>query len=202
MFWGKNIKSGETFSFDSDKSILDQDLNITNISLSDGMDNTKYFLKITNNGQTYQLCSLDKNRDSITSSLSFNVKKGMKLSVKGGNKGTVSITGFVEKFKSENKSEVEEINTDNIKEKEEKAPQIKNKNKNEKKEEKEKEKEKKIEKEEEEDENIDDDIGDDDDDDDDGEIDDELNEESDEENEEKEKKQEKKKRRKRKNRRE
>ena len=123
MFWGKNIKSGETFSFDSEKSNLDQQLNITNISLSEPLDNTKYYLKFTNNGQTYQLCSLDKNKDSITSSLSFTIKKGMKLSVKGGNKGTISVTGFLESFNLENDNEIEEINTDKKKEeiKEEKA---------------------------------------------------------------------------------
>ena len=112
MFWGKNIKSGETFSFDSEKSNLDQQLNITNISLSEPLDNTKYYLKFTNNGQTYQLCSLDKNKDSITSSLTFTIKKGMKLSVKGGNKGTISVTGFLESFNLENVNEIEEINTD------------------------------------------------------------------------------------------
>ncbi len=117
MFWGKNIKSGETYSFDTDKSVLEQNLNITNISLSEGLDNTKYFLKIVSNGQTYQLCSLDKKNDSITSSLCFIVKKGMKLAVKGGNKGVVSVTGFVENFNFENEDELEEINTDNIKEK-------------------------------------------------------------------------------------
>ena len=117
MFWGKNIKAGETYSFDTDKSIVDQILNITNISLSEAADNTKYFLKIVNNGQTYQLCSLDKNKDSITSSLSFTVKEGMKLTLKGGNKGVVSITGFLETFKTEDEGEIEEINTDNIIEK-------------------------------------------------------------------------------------
>ena len=111
MLWGKNIKSGETYSFDKEAN---ENLNITNISLSDALDNTKYYVKMTNNGQTYQLCSLDKNRDSILSSLSFIVKKGMKLSVKGGNKGTVSLIGFIEKF--ENDNEIEEINTDKNKE--------------------------------------------------------------------------------------
>ena len=62
MFWGKNIKSGETYSFDSDKSALEKELNITNISLSEALDNTKYFIKIVNNGQTFQLCSLDKTK--------------------------------------------------------------------------------------------------------------------------------------------
>ena len=33
MFWGKNIKSGEVYSFDSETTLLDQNLNITNISL-------------------------------------------------------------------------------------------------------------------------------------------------------------------------
>ena len=173
MFWGKNIKSGETYSFDKDASILDENLNITNISLSDALDNTKYYLKITNNGQTYQLCSLDKNKDSISSSLSFIVKKGMKLTVKGGNKGTVSLIGFIEKF--ENDNEIEEINTDkNKEEKKEKTeviPQLaKDKNTKEKKDEKKKENkdEKKIEdkdelEEDEDDDDLDDDLDDDDD---------------------------------------
>ena len=143
MFWGKNIKSGETYSFDKEAN---ENLNITNISLSDALDNTKYYVKMTNNGQTYQLCSLDKNRDSILSSLSFIVKKGMKLSVKGGNKGTVSLVGFIENFTD---TEIEEINTDKKKvdKKEEVIPQlVKEKNKKEKKEEKkEKNKEKKSE---------------------------------------------------------
>ena len=84
----------------------------------------------------YQLCSLDKNKDSISSSLSFIVKKGMKLTIKGGNKGTVSLVGFIEKFTTD---EIEEINTDQKKEdkNEEVIPQIvKDKNNNKKKEEK------------------------------------------------------------------
>ena len=133
MFWGKNIKSGESYSLDSDKNLLTKNLNITNISLSDALDNTKYFLKITNKGQTYQICSLDKNKDSITSSLSFTVTKDLKFSVKGGNKGIVSITGFVEDFNIENEEEdkVELINTDKIKEKEEISTSIPKVNKKE-----------------------------------------------------------------------
>ena len=117
MFWGKNIKSGETYSFDTDKTILDKNLNITNISLSEALDNTKYYLKIVNKGQAYQLCSLDKNKDSITSSLSFAVQEGMKLMVKGGSKGVVSVTGYVETFDLENEDFSEEIQADIIKEK-------------------------------------------------------------------------------------
>ena len=122
MFWGKNLKSNETYPLDSDKSILNSDLNITNISLSDALDNAKYYIKIIDNNQTYQLCSLDKNKDSLSSSLSFKVKKGMKLSVKGGNRGTISFIGYCENFQPK---ETEEINTDKEKEKKE----IKNKEK-------------------------------------------------------------------------
>ena len=120
MFWGKNIKSGEVYSFDTDKSVLQQSLNITNISLNlpDPVDKSKYHVKIINNGQSYQLCTLDSNKDSITTALTFIVKNGMKLSVKGGNKGTVSLVGFIESFDAEN--EIEEINTDKIKEKKKK----------------------------------------------------------------------------------
>ena len=114
MFWGQNLKSGESFSFDSNKSLLGNNLNITNISLSEALDNTKYYVKITNNGQTYQLCSLDKNKDSIPSTLSFKVQKGMKLSVKGGNRGTVSITGYLEKFTIEEKENGEENKNEEI----------------------------------------------------------------------------------------
>ena len=124
MFWGKNIKSGETYSFDTDKTILDKNLNITNISLSEALDNTKYYLKIVNKGQTYQLCSLDKNKDSITSSLTFAVQEGMKLMVKGGNKGVVSVTGYVETFDLENEDFSEEIQADLIKEKKAKKKKI------------------------------------------------------------------------------
>ena len=113
MFWGKNIKSNETYPLDSDKSILNNDLNITNISLSDALDNVKYYIKITDNNQTYQLCSLDKTKDSIALGLTFKVKKGMKLSVKGGNRGTISFVGFYEDFEPK---ETEEINTDKEKE--------------------------------------------------------------------------------------
>ena len=116
MFWGKNLKSNETYPLDSDKSVLGADLNITNISLSDALDNVKYYIKITDKNQVYQLCSLDKNKDSLSTSLSFKVKKGMKISVKGGNRGTISFIGFCENFQQK---ETEEINTD--KEKETKA---------------------------------------------------------------------------------
>ena len=179
MFWGKNIKSGEVYSFDSDKSILEQNLNITNISLnlSDPQDKTKYHVKIINNGQTYQLCTLDYNRESITTALSFIVKNGMKISVKGGNKGTVSLVGFMESFDVEN--EIEEINTDKIKEKKPKTeviPElIKEKDKDIK-------KEKGIELEEDDDEDEEEEINEKDDDDDD-ELDDEMKEEEDDEEE-------------------
>ena len=129
MFWGKNLKSNETYPLDSDKSILNMDLNITNISLSDALDNAKYYVKITDNNQTYQICSLDKTKDSISTGLVFTVKKGMKLSVKGGNRGTVSFVGYFENF---DQKETEEINTDKEKEKENEI--IKNKEKKEKKE--------------------------------------------------------------------
>ena len=113
MFWGKNLKSNETYSLDSDKTMLDSVLNITNISLSDALDNTKYYIKIQDNNQIFQVCSLDKTKDSITSSLTFQIKKGMKISVKGGNRGTISFVGFLENFPNE---DLEEINTDKEKE--------------------------------------------------------------------------------------
>ena len=113
MFWGKNLKSNETYSLDSDKTMLDSVLNITNISLSDALDNTKYYIKIQDNNQVFQVCSLDKTKDSITSSLTFQIKKGMKISVKGGNRGTISFVGFLENFPNE---DLEEINTDKEKE--------------------------------------------------------------------------------------
>jgi hypothetical protein len=138
MFWGKNLKSNETYSLDSDKSILGADLNITNISLSDALDNVKYYIKITDNNQIYQLCSLDKNKDSLSTSLTFKVKKGMKISVKGGNRGTISFIGFCENFQPK---VTEEINTDKEK-KSEVIPEIKK----ERKESKENTKEKKEEK--------------------------------------------------------
>ena len=133
MFWGKNIKSNETFPLDSDKSHLDLILNITNISLSDALDNAKYYVKIVDNNQTYQICSLDKNKDSIATGLTFTIKKGMKISVKGGNRGTISFIGFLENFESE--IEKEEINTDKekdikekkFKKKEEVVPELKKK---------------------------------------------------------------------------
>ena len=114
MFWGKNLKSNETYPLDSDKTILGSNLNITNISLSDALDNVKYYIKITDNNQTYQICSLEKSKDSISTSLTFKVQKGIKLSVKGGNRGTISFVGFAEVFQE---SPMEEINTDKEKDK-------------------------------------------------------------------------------------
>ena len=116
MFWGKNLKSNETYSLDSDKTILDAELNITNISLSDALDGGKYFIKIIENGQTYQICSLDKNKDSISTGLTFTVRKGIKISVKGPSKGTISFVGYIEDFKEIEKENMEEINTDKVKE--------------------------------------------------------------------------------------
>ena len=148
MFWGKNLKSNETYPLDSDKAILNANLNITNISLSDALDVGKYYIKIIDNNQSYQICSLDKNKDSISTSLTFFVKKGIKISVKGPNKGTISFVGYIEDFEEKEKENMEEINTDKIKEskKEEKKeviPEIKKEEKKEKKEiKKEKEKEK------------------------------------------------------------
>ena len=192
MFWGKNIKSNETYPLDSDKSLIGRDLNITNISLSDALDNVKYFIKIIDNNQVYQICSLEKNRDSMTSSLSFKIKKGLKLSVKGGNRGTISFVGYLENFDNPT---MEEISTD----KEKEIKEIKNKEKTEvipelKKERKESKEDKEIkeqkeEKEElEEDEESEDKMGKMDDDDDDEDeldnLDDEMKEEEDEEEEE------------------
>ena len=55
MFWGKNIKSGEVYSFDSETTLLDQNLNITNISLilADHNDSSKYYLKTTDKHFNY-----------------------------------------------------------------------------------------------------------------------------------------------------
>ena len=114
MFWGHNIKSGESFAIDTPKT-LGKNLNLTNLSLMDGLENSKYSISIENNGQNYQLCTLDTNRDSMSLSLTFEVKKGMKISMKGPNKGKISITGFVEK-EFDDLNDFEEINTDKNKE--------------------------------------------------------------------------------------
>ena len=43
-------------------------------------------------------------------------KKGIKISVKRGTKGTISLTGFVENFSLDNENQIEEINTETKKE--------------------------------------------------------------------------------------
>ena len=114
MFWGKNLKSGETYSLDSEKRYIEKILNITNISLSEALDNTKYHIKIIEKNNSFQLCTLDKSKDSISTSLSFFIKPGMKLSVKGGKTGVISFVGFIENFDDEKDQIMEEINTDKI----------------------------------------------------------------------------------------
>ena len=53
MFWGKNLKKEESYSFDSNKSLIDKKFYITNIRLFDVSDASKYYIKISNNCKKY-----------------------------------------------------------------------------------------------------------------------------------------------------
>ena len=98
MFWGHNLKSGETFIIEDKRANEDTVINITNASLNTSPDDkSKYTLNIIKNGESFQLCTLDHNKDSFSLNLTFQID-GAKLNLKGGNKGVVSITGFLEKF--------------------------------------------------------------------------------------------------------
>jgi hypothetical protein len=107
MFWGKNLTLNETFSLESDKNLLNEVLNLTNVSLLHNKeDNNQYFLNIIHNNETFQLCCLDNKKDTANLSLTFKVEKGLKLLLKSNNKNNnnkaiVSITGFIENFNDE-----------------------------------------------------------------------------------------------------
>ena len=102
MFWGHNLKSGETYKIENKNSSEETIINITNASLNTTKeDNSKYTLSIIKNGESYQLCTLDNSKDTYSLNLTFQIGN-TKLSLKGGNKGIVSVTGFLENFESEN----------------------------------------------------------------------------------------------------
>ena len=108
MFWGHNLKSGETYKIENKNSSEETIINITNASLNTTKeDNSKYTLSIIKNGESYQLCTLDNSKDTYSLNLTFQIGN-TKLSLKGGNKGIVSVTGFLENFESEN-DESEEV---------------------------------------------------------------------------------------------
>ena len=65
-----------------------------------------------------------KNKDSISTSLTFKVQKGINLSVKGGNCCNISFVGFTEIFKE---SPMEEINKGKEKDKVSKIKESKEK---------------------------------------------------------------------------
>jgi len=57
----------------------------------------KYYVSITNKNQTYNLTSLQKEKiESSSIQNTLLVENGMKLSVSGGIKGEVAITGYIE----------------------------------------------------------------------------------------------------------
>ena len=115
MFWGHNLKSGETFIIEDKRANEDTVINITNASLNTSPDDkSKYTLNIIKNGESFQLCTLDHNKDSFSLNLTFQID-GAKLNLKGGNKGVVSITGFLEKFDLDEEEEEEEIKVKEIK---------------------------------------------------------------------------------------
>ena len=115
MFWGHNLKSGETFIIEDKRANEDTVINITNASLNTTQDDkSKYTLNIIKNGESFQLCTLDHNKDSFSLNLTFQID-GAKLNLKGGNKGIVSVTGFLEKFDLEEEEEEEEIKVKEIK---------------------------------------------------------------------------------------
>jgi AdoMet-dependent rRNA methyltransferase SPB1 len=132
MFWGKNLTLNETFSLESDKNLLNEVLNLTNVSLLHNKeDNNQYFLNIIHNNETFQLCCLDNKKDTANLSLTFKVEKGLKLLLKSNNKNNnnkaiVSITGFIENFNDEDENEIENIKEKNKNENE----NVKNKNDN------------------------------------------------------------------------
>ena len=98
----------ETYKIENKNSSEETIINITNASLNTTKeDNSKYTLSIIKNGESYQLCTLDNSKDTYSLNLTFQIGN-TKLSLKGGNKGIVSVTGFLENFESEN-DESEEV---------------------------------------------------------------------------------------------
>ena len=99
MFWGKNIKSGETVVI-GDSENEGKYLNIRSANLVNG-DEQKYILSIIYKKETFQLLTFDSKHECYTPELTFEIEKGMKLKLEGGKKGYVSITGNVEALDGE-----------------------------------------------------------------------------------------------------
>lgn len=96
MFWGHNLKVGEVYSFDADPNLKGMQLNITNVSLNEYINNNKYQLQLINKGSNYNLCTLDHTKNTMALSISFKVDSSIKVTAKGDSKGTISIVGYYE----------------------------------------------------------------------------------------------------------
>ena len=94
MFWGANIKVSEEYELKKHEGKV---LTIANACLTSNSDDNKYNLQISNNGNAYQLCVLQKNKnESANLNNTLVIERGMKLGLKGTGKGEVSLTGFFE----------------------------------------------------------------------------------------------------------
>jgi len=94
MFWGANLKSGQSYDF---KGLQGKLLTFSTACLNNTSDEGKYFVSITNKNQTYNLTSLQKEKhESSSIQNTLLIENGMKLSISGGAKGDVAVTGYIE----------------------------------------------------------------------------------------------------------
>jgi hypothetical protein len=113
MFWGVNLKQGESYYF---KGLSKRTLSIDNVCLTKDSDNEKFYVTLTTKGKEFSLTVLQKDKVEAHSLLSpFTIEEGMKLAIKCSGKGEVSITGHFEDIvsdaydmKNENNKDVNE----------------------------------------------------------------------------------------------
>lgn len=83
MFWGRNIKGGETIEL-FNPLYENNILNITSVSLqAKDKDDTKYIVSIINKNEVFQICTLDQRKDTVNLTMSFSITKGIKIKIEG-----------------------------------------------------------------------------------------------------------------------
>ena len=106
MFFGENIKAGKELDLNKHEGKV---LTISTACLHQNADNSKYYLQLTHNNATFQLCVLKNNQtESHNLNNTLVVEKGMKLSLVGGSNAQVSLTGY---FENELNEEILKDNT-------------------------------------------------------------------------------------------
>jgi hypothetical protein len=94
MFWGINLKQGESYDF---KGLTGKTLIVRSVCLGKNSDSDKYFLTLTHKNNTFNLTSVQKDKsDFVSLDNTILIEPGMKLQLTGTGKAEVSVTGHFE----------------------------------------------------------------------------------------------------------